>query len=156
MKELTKQWHWLYTRKFKITFEDFIDEISPRKDLLLTLEKRRSAIFFAQIKNTEIWDGVGLINLDCYLTDLYGTTLPLDKIDHFAVYDLLQTIADTSGFQGAVPAREDTDKPTPDNIMLHYANNAEIYVILKANSNFDLSDLTSGQAYIWYSVLYQK
>lgn len=153
MKELTKQWNWPETRVFRFEYTDFQPEASRTATISLVWLQKRTAIIYAQIKNSISFTGGGVTSADCFFGEPITFT-PLANLPASIIeYDVFLPVADNAGIGKAIPERTLPAPPGNPSIILNHDNATEMFLTLQVNFGSNINDLAAGEATIWFTYI---
>ena len=153
MLERTKQWNWPITRVFDLDYTDFQPEGTRRAILQIASVQSRTAIVYAQIKNSVVFSGGGVVTVIGYLADFEAIT-PISNLPAaFLQYELDFPVSDTHGCGGAIVPRELPSHPANECIILNHNQAAPIYFVLEVDAAHNINDLTAGACTVWFTYI---
>jgi len=153
MKERTKQWNWPITRVFDIDYTDFQPEGTRRSIIELVTVQKRTAIFYAQIKNSTAFVGGGVTAVNMYLADIEAITPITNLSAAFLVACVDMAVDPTHGASGAIIPRHLPSHPRNECVILNHDQGAVLYLVLETDAGHDIDDLTAGAATVWFSYI---
>ena len=153
MKERTKQFNVPITKVFDFDFTDFQPEGSRTAIISLDFVQKRTAIYYAQIKNSIPFTGPGITEAIVFMGETEIFT-PLSNLSaNFIKYDISAPVDDISGAARSVPLRNLPSRPDPQSIILNHNQATELFLILQVNQGKSINDLIAGEATIWFSFI---
>ena len=153
MKERTKQFNVPITKVFDFDFSDFQPEISNTAIISLDFIQKRTAIYYAQIKNSIPFAGPGITEAKAFLGETSVFT-PLTNLSAaFINFDLTTPVSDTSGAARSIPLRPLPSNPNASPIIVNHNQATELFLILQVDPGQSINDLIAGEATIWFSFI---
>ncbi len=153
MKERTKQYNWPITRVFDFNYTDFQPESSRLAIISLAWVQKRTAIIYAQFKNSEIFAGPGINTAQLWLAD-EDTAFPFTNISAaFITCDLTFPVEPTHGCARSIPLRELPGHPNLQPIILNHTFGAELFLVLQINPGQAIDNLNAGSGTVWFTYI---